>query len=87
MVRFAKSAFKHGISAAQIDDVLRSENIETFDEGYSQGVGFDGDGNLLEIKVQFGQSKSFDVPDNVSVFHADKATKKYQKAFNERKRK
>jgi hypothetical protein len=45
---FSKSAFKHGITPEQMDDVLRSEYSEPFDEGFDKTghynamyVGFD----------------------------------------------
>jgi hypothetical protein len=91
MTIFAKSAFKHGVTAEQMDDVLRSEYSEIFDEGFDRTghysaiyVGFDSQGNLLEVKAKFISLTTSD-DDNTHVFHADKATTKYRRLFNQKK--
>lgn len=48
-------------------------------------VGFDSQGNLLEVRVKFVCNKASN-KDDVRVFHADMATKQYQLLFNQRKR-
>jgi len=74
-----------------MDDVLRSIYSEIFDEGFDKTghysamyVGFDSQGNLIEVKVKFVASKIFNSYQKY-VFHADKATRQYQKLFNQRK--
>ncbi len=91
MIIYAKSAFKHGITRQQMEDILRSSYSEIFDEGFDKTghysamyVGFDSQGKLIEVKVKFTQSKIFNSYQK-HVFHADKATKEYQKLFNQRK--
>ena len=90
MTIFNKSAFKHGVSREQMDDLLRSECSEIFDEGFDKTghycamyVGFDSQGNLLEVKVKFIKPELNN--DDHEIFHADKAAKKYQQLFNQRK--
>jgi hypothetical protein len=65
--------------------------LNQFDEGFNKTghycamyVGFDSQGNLLEVKVKFTLSTTAS-NDNIHVFHADKATKKYQRLFNQSK--
>jgi len=91
VLTFRKSAFKHGITQDQIDDILRSAHTEVFDEGFDRTghynamyVGFDSQGTLLEVKVKFGNSR-VSSKESVCIFHADKARKKYQRWFNQRK--
>jgi hypothetical protein len=92
IVIILKSALKHGVTRKQIDDVLRSHYAEEVDEGlnrdghyYVMFVGFDSQGILLEIRCKFVHDK-FSGEDEPYVFHAAKATKKYQDIFNQRKR-
>lgn len=93
VIFFARSAFKHGITHEQIDDVLRSTYSEVFDEGFDRTghysamyVGFDSQGNLIEVMVKFIEV-SIGCEGYVRVFHADKATKKYCYLFTQRKQK
>lgn len=91
MITFLRTAFKHGITQEQMDDVLRSNFTEVFDTAFDKSghysamyIGFDSNGVLLEIKVKFIPRP--DVEDDVHIFHADKATKGQQQLFNERKK-
>jgi hypothetical protein len=90
MIVVTQSALKHHISREQIMDVLQSVLGEIFDEGFdSDGhylvmiVGFDSRANLLEVKAEVIQTSP--VSGYIRVFHASKATQKYERLFNQRK--
>jgi hypothetical protein len=90
---FSDSAFKHDITEEQIEFVYASMLTEYFDNGISERgnervmlVGFDMNGNLLEIAVElipneFSQDEDDDEP---NFYHAMIATPSWQKKYEER---
>ena len=85
MLRFRDSAFDHGITKEQIEDVLVNKysltkwfEIHDDDEGNAQDmvVGFDSEGiYLIEIGITY-------LEEDEVVFHAMKATKPFRNKYS-----
>jgi len=78
-IKFNKSAFKHGVSAASIHHALnypRYEGPIEDDEDKYIVLGFDAAGNLLEILYNYEDDNT------VSVFHAMKCRSMYFPLLN-----
>jgi uncharacterized DUF497 family protein len=71
-IELHQPAFKHGISGADIkravQNVIYNDVVDGFDDRYPL-LGFDSNGNLLEMLYNFIDEQS------VSVFHAMKCRK------------
>jgi hypothetical protein len=83
-MRFRSSAFDHGITRNQIEEVLASIwgmtkwfAIHDDEDGNSQdmAVGFDADGNGLEIGISY-------IDDDEVIFHADTMAPAWQSEYN-----
>ncbi len=90
-MRIDPEAFKHGKSAEEIEFVFASYVTEWFEIGLSERgneramlVGFDSDGNAMEIGVELIPSDDGD--DEVYFFHAMKATPEWKKKYSERRK-
>jgi len=86
VLRFRLSAFAHGVTDNQMQEVLANQwgmtkwfEIHDSDDGDSQDmvVGFDADGALIEIGITY-------VADDEIAFHADKATSYWIERYNKR---
>lgn len=84
MLKFRSSAFAHGITQIQIEEVLADKwgmtkwfTIHDDDEGNSpdMAVGFDAEGNGLEIGISY-------IEDDEVVFHADIMTSRWQYEYD-----
>ncbi len=76
MLKFRKSAFKHGISRERIEQVLSDEygptlwieiHPDTLGRVQDMVVGYDNNGMLLEIGLTY-------VEETIFIFHAAKAS-------------
>jgi uncharacterized DUF497 family protein len=79
-----ESLDRHGISQADIDEVLASgiwEEMQPSERGNERlmFVGFTSGGRLLEAGVEY-----FDDEDREHIFHADDATNHYGQIFEKR---
>ena len=75
-VKYARSAFKHGISEENIRHTIlnwRYDDIVEDDSGKHFLIGFDSNANLLEIMYNVIDEKT------VRVFHAMKCTSAHRK--------
>jgi hypothetical protein len=92
--KYNRSAFKHGMSEAEIETVLQSASTEEFDDDWDEFgrfcimfVGLNEDGLLREIKVAFEvDPQSEECTGNREIVHANKATTESQRLWNERKK-
>jgi hypothetical protein len=84
---------RHGVTENECNEVTAEDNLTTeeFDYGYNKRVnwcmmfvGFTTKARLLEIGVEV-----IKIPDDcwIHIFHADDATPRWQRRFNQRKRK
>ncbi len=85
MLRFRDSAFEHGITKEQIEDLLADKwgmtkwfPIHDDAQGNSQdmAVGFDAEGDPIEVGITY-------IDDDEVVFHADTMTPTWQTRYNE----
>ena len=79
IVKYASSAFKHGITEANIRHTIRNwryDDIVEDDPGKHLLIGFDGNANLLEIMYNVIDEQT------VCVFHAMKCTAAHRTLLN-----
>jgi uncharacterized DUF497 family protein len=78
-IRFSKSAFKHGVTMADINraviNVLYDDMLDEDNDKHLL-IGFDGNGNLLEILYNVIDD------DTIRVFHAMKCTDEFIKLLD-----
>jgi hypothetical protein len=78
-IKFVPSAFKHGITEAQIRCAIlnwRYDDIDVDDPEKHLLIGFDHNANLVEIMYNVIDERL------VKVFHADKCTKEHHALLN-----
>ncbi len=84
VLRFRASAFQHGITKDQMEEVLASQwgmtrwfKIHDDHDGNSQDmvIGFDAEGVLIEVGLTY-------IDDDEFIFHADSATSSWKDKYN-----
>jgi hypothetical protein len=83
-MEYRKSAFDHGITKEQIDQMLAADatvwaTLPRSRDGYERAmvIGFDSEGRLLEVGIELTDNGSI-------VFHAMKATRESKQWFEEK---
>lgn len=82
-MRYIKSAFNHGLTEEDIEQVLATDatvwtTMTPSPDGHERAmvIGFDSQGRLLEVGIEL-------TDDGYVVFHANKATAASQRLFEE----
>lgn len=84
MLSFRASAFQHGVTKDQMEEVLVNQwgmtrwfKIHDDHNGNSQdmAIGFDAEGVLIEVGITYVDNDEF-------IFHADEATTTWERRFN-----
>jgi hypothetical protein len=93
MIRYADSAFRHGVTKEEIDFVYASALTKWYPNGRSDRgneramlVGFNSRGNLIEIGLELLPGASFEDDDEEYFYHAMPATFQWQRNYRRKNR-